>query len=174
MCCHFIHQATMTTAQTSTNVSVVSAKLGHVASFFSLFKDTYGLTLLGSWKLCASACGFRGGGCGRRAGSVGWGAFWTGDWMTPFRLPSTPFTANWGLPARDAMSPPTTGSEELPAWPTVTRLSLRPLPRPLSRGWLKEAGLCWGGGVLWKERDELLRDGLPECSSCSQDKKSAL
>lgn len=145
--------------------------------FFSgWFKDTlgtYGLTLLGSWKLCASAWGLSGGGWGRRAGSVGWLAFCTGDWITPFRPPSTPFIASWGLPARDAMSPPTTGREEPPAWLMVPKLSLRPRPRPFSKGWLKEAGLCWGGGVLWKERDELLRDGLPEWSSCNKDRKSA-
>ena len=129
---------------------------------------TYGLTLLGSWKPCASACGLSGGGWGRRAGSVGWGAFCNGDWITPFRLPSTPFI----LPARDAISPPTIGREELPAWLMDPSPSPRPRLRPFSSGWLKEAGLCWGGGVLWKERDELLRDGLPEWSSWNKDGKS--
>lgn len=133
--------------------------------------STYGLTLLGSWKPCASAWGLRGGGWGRRAGSVGWGAFCTGDWITPFRLPSTPFMFSWGLPAREAMSPPTTGREVLAAWLMAPKPSLRPRLRPFSRGWLKEAGLCWGGGVLWNERDELLRDGLPEWSSWNKGMK---
>lgn len=123
---------------------------------------TYGLALLGSWKPCASACwGLSGGGWGRRAGSAGWAAPCAGDWMTPLRPPSTPFMPSCGLPASDAMRPPTTGSEEPPAW-------------PLSRGWTKEAGLCWGGGVLWKEREELLRDGLPEWNSWNRHSTAAV
>lgn len=62
------------------------------------------------------------------------------------------------------MSPLTIGREELLDWATAARPSLKLRPRPLSRGWPKEAGLCCGG-VLWKEREELLRDGLPERSS---------
>lgn len=68
---------------------------------------THGLMLLGSCRPCASAWRPKGGGWGRRAGRVGWGPFWTGDWITPFRLPSTPFMFSWGLPAWEAMSPPT-------------------------------------------------------------------
>lgn len=62
------------------------------------------------------------------------------------------------------MSPPTVGREELLEGAAAPRPSLKLRPRPLSKGWLKEAGLCCGG-VLWKEREELLRDGLPERSS---------
>lgn len=62
------------------------------------------------------------------------------------------------------MSPPTVGREEPPEGAAAARPSLKLRPRPLSEGWLKEAGLCCGG-VLWKEREELLRDGLPERSS---------
>lgn len=138
--------------------------------FLRVSSDTYGLTLLGSWKLWVRAWGLRGGGWGRRAGRVGWGGFCTGDWMTPFRPPSTPFILSWGLPVRDAMSPPTTGREELPVWP-ADKPSLRPRLRPFRRGWPKEAGLCWGGGVLWKEREELLRDGLPEWSSWNKNRE---
>ena len=153
------------------NKTTVCLNIDFFSSWFTDRLGTYGLTLLGSWKPCASAWGLRGGGWGRRAGSVGWGAFCTGDWITPFRPPSTPFIFSWGLPARDAISPPTTGSEELPAWLMVPKPSLKPRLRPFSMGWLKEAGLCWGGGVLWKEREELLRDGLPEWSSWNKDVK---
>lgn len=155
------------------HVNVFKQIYRYSSSGFKVTLRTYGLALLGSWKLCASAWGLSGGGWGLRAGSWGWLAFCKGDWITPFRLPSTPFIASWGLPARDAMSPPTRGREEPPAWLMAPKPSLRPRPRPFSRGWLKEAGLCWGGGVLWKERDELLRDGLPEWSSCNKDRKSA-
>lgn len=37
---------------------------------------------------------------------------------------------------------------------------------------MKEAGLCCGGGVLWKEREELLWDGLPERSSWNKKKQN--
>lgn len=126
---------------------------------------TYGLALLGKGNPCARACGLRGGGCGRKAGNVAWEALPKGEWMTPFRPLSAPFIFNWGIPAADAMSPLTADREELLGWVTATRPLLKLQPRPLSRGWLKEAGLCCGGGVLWKEREELLRDGLPERSS---------
>lgn len=63
------------------------------------------------------------------------------------------------------MSPLTVGREEVLDWVTATTPSLKLRLRPFSRGWLKEAGLCCGGGVLWKEREELLWDGLPERSS---------
>lgn len=63
------------------------------------------------------------------------------------------------------MSPLTVGREEGLDWVTATTPSLKLRLRPFSRGWLKEAGLCCGGGVLWKEREELLWDGLPERSS---------
>lgn len=129
---------------------------------------TYGLTLLGN--PCANAWGLRGGGCGHRAGRVDWEAFATEDWITPFRLPSIPFTFSWGLPATDAMSPLTVGREELPDRVTAPRPSLKPRLRPLGWGWMKEAGLCCGGGVLWKEREELLWDGLPERSSWNKKK----
>lgn len=110
---------------------------------------TYGLELLGSWKLCARIWWLSGGGWGRRAGSTGCGAPCAGDWITPF-------TPSWGLPASDAMSPPTTGRAE-PAGASAS-----PRLNPFSGGCPKEAGLGWGGGVLWKEREELLRDRLPE------------
>lgn len=72
----------------------------------------------------------------------------------------------------DAAIPPTAGREELLDWVGAATPSLKLRPRPLSRGWLKEAGLCCGGGVLWKEREELLRDGLPERSSWREMKTS--
>lgn len=70
------------------------------------------------------------------------------------------------------MSPLTVGREELLDWVTATAASLKLRLRPFSRGWLKEAGLCCGGGVLWKEREELLRDGLPERSSWRKIKRN--
>lgn len=123
---------------------------------------TYGLALLGSWKLCAIVWWLSGGGWGHRAGSVDWAALWTGECITPFKALSAPFIS-WGLPARDASSPPATGWVEVPAWLICPKLSH--VPRPFIMDWLKEAGLCWGGGVLWKEREELLWDGLPEWRS---------
>lgn len=128
-------------------------------------KGTYGLTFLGSWKPWASDWGLIGGGWGRRAGSAGCWAPCAGDWITPFSPPSTPFMFSWGLPVMDAMSPPTTGRVVLPDWLMLARLSVAPLLKPFSSGWPREAGLGWGGGVPWKESEELLRDGLPEWSS---------
>lgn len=133
--------------------------------------STYGLTLLGNANPCARACGLTGGGCGRKAGNVAWEALPKGEWMTPFRPPSTPFMFNWGSPATDAMSPLTVGREEVLGWVTATAPSPKLRPRPFSRGWLKEAGLWCEGGVLWKEREELLRDGLPERSSWREKKR---
>lgn len=134
--------------------------------------STYGLTLLGNGNPCARAWGLRGGGCGRKVGNVAWGALPKDEWMTPFRPPSTPFIFNWGIPVIDADIPLTVGREELLDWVGATTPSLKLRLRPLSRGWLKEAGLCCGGGVLWKEREELLRDGLPERSSWREIKTS--
>lgn len=130
-----------------------------------VFRSTYGLTLLGNANPWAGACGLRGGGCGREAGNVAWEALPKGEWMTPFRPPWTPFAFSWGSPAADAGSPLTVGREELLGWATAAAPSLTLRPRPFSRGWPKGAGLCCEGGVLWKEREELLRDGLPERSS---------
>lgn len=127
--------------------------------------STYGLTLLGNGNPWARACGLRGGGCGRKVGNVAWEALPKGEWITPFRLLSTPFIFNWGIPAAGAMSPLTVCREELLDWLTATTPSLKLRLRPFRRDWPKEAGLCCGGGVLWKEREELLRDGLPERSS---------
>lgn len=146
------------------NVQTCHPSTFQMMTYASGALSTYGLALLGKGNPCARACGLRGGGCGRKAGSVAWEALPKGEWMMPFSPLSTTFIFNWGIPATDAMSPLTVGREELLGWVTAARPSLKLRPKPLSRGWLKEAGLCCGG-VLWKEREELLRDGLPERSS---------
>lgn len=121
---------------------------------------TYGLTFLGSCNPCASTRGLSGGGWGRSAGSDGCWALWTGDWITPFIPPSTPFMFSCRA--------------ELLDWPMLPKVSFAPRLKPFSMGWPKDAGLCWGGGVPWKESDELLRDGLPEWSSWIRTQKQNL
>lgn len=91
----------------------------------------------------------------------------------PFNPPKSPLRGRAPLPASPPNSPSAMGMAPSPAAPGA-----RPSPfcgwggsgagaPGRARG--RVAGLCWsrgsGGGVLWKDSDELLRLGQPECGS---------
>lgn len=91
----------------------------------------------------------------------------------PFNPPRSPLRGRAPLPASPPNSPSAMGIAPSPAAPGAR-------PSPFC-GWAgsgagapgrargRVAGLCWsrgsGGGVLWKDSDELLRLGQPECGS---------